>query len=50
MAIGILSLTAAALFGIISLLGAAWPGANNKPVRPAADYKSIYRDISPKEL
>lgn len=50
MAIGYLAFGFASLFGIISLIGYAIPGTNNKPVKPAADYKSIYRELSPKEL
>ena len=50
MAIGLLAFGFAVLFGIISLIGAASPGTNEKPVKPAVDYKSIYRDICPKEF
>ena len=50
MNIGLLAFGFAVLFGIISLIGAASPGTNIKPVKPAADYKSIYRELSPKEL
>ena len=50
MAIGYLALCFAALFGIIALIGAAIPGTNCKPVKPAIDYKKIYADVLPHEL
>ena len=50
MNIGFFALGFAGLCGLVSLIGAAIPGSNVKPIAPAPDYNNIYRALSPKEL
>lgn len=50
MNIGYLAFGFAGICGLVSLIGAALPGANQKPARQAADYLKIYEALSPKEI
>lgn len=48
MIIGVLALGFAGVCAVVSFIGSAIPQA--QPVKPAADYRNIYRALGPKEL